>query len=100
MRSGSSIQLLSKEFYMNITAKPTWQWKNNGAGNHIRDGRTSPHPSLLKQLLLPRSLDVSFALTELDNVTEAPILLHVVRDRSGRLKALLSIEVQHESLSI
>jgi hypothetical protein len=72
MRSGSSIQLLSKEFYMNITAKPTWQWKNNGAGNHIRDGRTSPHPSLLKQLLLPRSLDVSFALTELDNVTEAP----------------------------
>jgi len=48
---------------MNITAKPTWQWSSKNVPTRSLNTRTSTAgPTVIKQLLLPRSLDLAFSL--------------------------------------
>jgi len=51
---------------MKITANPTWQWSNTKSHSSPTSTRRNNAPASLpdiKQALLPRSLDVSFALS-------------------------------------
>jgi hypothetical protein len=50
---------------MDINVRPNWKWTPAGSRSALPVGRGSaPSPSLLKQVLLPRSVDLnlSFAL--------------------------------------
>lgn len=50
---------------MDINVRPNWKWTTGGTPSALPIGRVSaPSPSLLKQVLLPRSMDLnlSFAL--------------------------------------
>jgi len=48
---------------MNITARPTWEWssKNANTGSTTTQTRNAS-AILIKQTLLPRSLDLAFSL--------------------------------------
>ena len=50
---------------MDINVRPNWKWSTGGKLPALRTVRVSaPSPSLLKQVIMPRSVDlnVSFAL--------------------------------------
>lgn len=48
---------------MNITAKPTWQWASKSTPTRSPATRTSNvGAAVLKQAILPRSLDLAFSL--------------------------------------
>jgi hypothetical protein len=50
---------------MEINVRPNWKWTTSGTSSALSSVRISaPSPSLLKQVMMPRSVDVnvSFAL--------------------------------------
>lgn len=48
---------------MNVTAKPTWQWSDKNTTARSLSARSgNAGTSVLKQALMPRSLDVDFSL--------------------------------------
>lgn len=48
---------------MNITAKPTWQWSSKNTPTRSPAARTGNlGAAVIKQALLPRSLDLAFSL--------------------------------------
>lgn len=48
---------------MNITAKPTWQWTSKNTPTRSSPVRTGNiGATVIKQALLPRSLDLAFSL--------------------------------------
>lgn len=48
---------------MNITAKPTWQWASKNSPTRSHGARTgTAAASVVKQALMPRSLDLAFSL--------------------------------------
>ncbi|MYM96492.1 hypothetical protein [Duganella vulcania] len=48
---------------IDITAKPTWTWSSQSSPTRSLNTRTSNvGATLLKQALLPRSLDLAFSL--------------------------------------
>jgi hypothetical protein len=48
---------------IDITAKPTWQWSSKNANTPSANTRTNHTGGIvIKQTLLPRSLDLAFSL--------------------------------------
>jgi len=48
---------------IDITAKPTWQWSNKNPNTPSANTRTNNAGAIvIKQTLLPRSLDLAFSL--------------------------------------
>lgn len=48
---------------IDITAKPTWQWSSKNANARSASTRTNNAGAIvIKQTLLPRSLDLAFSL--------------------------------------
>jgi hypothetical protein len=47
---------------IDITAKPTWQWSSKNANTPSANTRTNAGAMVIRQTLLPRSLDLAFSL--------------------------------------